>query len=390
MLTAEGCRQRRLRLWERLEPATEGDHLRLADPIHLMYLANFSVDPFSLGAGFGGVLLLRKDGQAKLIHDNRLPHSVDGAHVEECTVVPWYDGQAPARGPRQLALLQSVNPTHGGLRIHDRPGDPYAATVVQTLADMRRQKDPDEIALLRQCMRATEAGHAWARANVKPGLTELDVYRGVSSACIERAGHAVIVYGDFAVSPGFARRGGPPTDRVLEPGDMLILDFSVVIAGYRSDFTNTLVVGKEPTADQQRLYELCIQAMAAGERELRAGQPCLTVYEAVRDVFGRAGVAGAFPHHAGHGLGLTHPEAPYFVREANETLRRRRRHPGARPLHRRHRRHPHRKQLPHHRPRPRAPQQPHHRPALRAGLVHREFRREKIGKMLSGQMAQKV
>ena len=72
---------------------------------------------------------------------------------------------------------------------------------------------------------------------------------------------------------------------------MLILDFSVVIAGYRSDFTNTLVVGKEPTADQQRLYELCIQAMAAGEKELRAGQPCLTVYEAVHDVFGRAGMA---------------------------------------------------------------------------------------------------
>ena len=70
--------------------------------------------------------------------------------------MPWYDGQSPARGPRQLALLQTVNPSLGGLRIHDRPGDPYAATVIRTLADMRRQKDPDEIALLRRCMRAPE------------------------------------------------------------------------------------------------------------------------------------------------------------------------------------------------------------------------------------------
>lgn len=320
MLTAEGCRQRRLRLWERLDPKPDSDHLRLSDPIHLMYLAGFHVDPFSLGADFGGVLLLRQDGNARLLHDNRLPKSVEQAHVEERTVVPWYDAQSPGRGPRQLALLQEVNPSQGGVRIHDRPGDPYAATLIRTLAEMRRQKDPDEIALLRQCMRVTEAGHAWARQNVKPGMTELDVWCGVNSACIKAAGHAVIVYGDFAVSPGASRRGGPPTDRVIQPGDMLILDYSVVIAGYRSDFTNTLVVGKEPNAEQQRLYDLCCQAMAAGDKELRAGQACLTVYGAVRGVFERAGVAQYFPHHAGHGLGLTHPEAPFFVPAADEAL----------------------------------------------------------------------
>jgi Xaa-Pro dipeptidase len=320
MLTAEGCRQRRQRLLQRLDPKPEGDHLRLGDPIHLEYLANFHVDPFSLGAGFGGYLLVRKDGHAKLIHDNRLPATVQQAHVEERTVVPWYDGQSPGRGPRQLALLESVNPAHAGLRVHDRPGDPYAATLIPTLAAMRRQKDADELALLRQCMRATEAGHAWAREHVRPGLTELDVYCGVSAACTKAAGRAVIVYGDFAVSPGPERRGGPPTERVLEPGDLLILDYSVVIAGYRSDFTNTLVVGREPTADQRRLFDLCTEAMAAGEHELRAGRECRAVYGAVRDVFERAGVAQHFPHHAGHGLGLTHPEAPYFVRHADETL----------------------------------------------------------------------
>ena len=320
MLTAEGCRRRRERLWQRLDPKPDSDHLRLADPIHLMYLANFHVDPFSLGGGFGGYLLLRNDGRAKLLHDNRLPESASEAHVEERIVVPWYDGQSPARGPRQLAPLAEVNPAHAGLRVHDRPGDPYAATVIAAVADMRRRKDPDEIDLMKRCMRTTEAGHAWARAEIKPGMTELDVYRGVNSACIHAAGQAVIVYGDFAVSPGPERRGGPPTGRVLEAGDMFILDFSVVIAGYRSDFTNTLVVGREPTADQRRLYDLCMGAMAAGEKELRAGRECRTVYGAVREVFEKAGVADHFPHHAGHGLGLTHPEAPYLVRHADETL----------------------------------------------------------------------
>jgi hypothetical protein len=321
MLTAEGCRTRRQRLWQQLDPPPESDHLRLADPIQLAYLAGYSVDPFSLGAGFGGVLLLRKDGHAKLLHDNRIPSwTVDAAQVEERVSVPWYTGQSPGRGPRQLALLATVNPSHDGVRIHDRPGDPYAATVIHTVAEMRRRKDPDEVALLKRCMRATEAGHAWARANVKPGMTEMDVHCGINTACIHAAGRAVIVYGDFAVSPGSERRGGPATEKVLEPGDMMILDFSVVIDGYRSDFTNTLVVGKEPTADQKRLYELCVAAMAAGEKELCAGRACRTVYGAVRGVFEKASVAEHFPHHAGHGLGVTHPEAPYFVREADETL----------------------------------------------------------------------
>src|ERR1700730_3494442 len=124
MLSAEGCRQRRQRLWQRLEPWADGDYLLLADPIHLMYLANFWVDPFSLGGGFRGYLLLRKDGHAKLIHDDRLPHSVEQAHVGERRAVPWYDAQSPGRGPRQLVPLAEVNPNGSGLRIHDRVGDP--------------------------------------------------------------------------------------------------------------------------------------------------------------------------------------------------------------------------------------------------------------------------
>ena len=91
-------------------------------------------------------------------------------------------------------------------------------------------------------MRATEAGHAWARANIKPGMTELDVYAGVAARVHAGAGHWAVVYGDFAVAPG-TKRGGPPTPQCCKPGDMFILDYSVVVQGYRSDFTNTLVVG---------------------------------------------------------------------------------------------------------------------------------------------------
>ncbi|HSQ56189.1 MAG TPA: aminopeptidase P family protein, partial [Gemmata sp.] len=118
MLTAEGCRARRQRLIEQLKPTHP---LLLADRINLRYFANFYVEPMSLGADFGGLLIIQPDGKTTLYHDNRLPKTVDQAHVDERTPVTWYPGQDPADGPRQL-LLRPVVETTGG-RIHDSIGD---------------------------------------------------------------------------------------------------------------------------------------------------------------------------------------------------------------------------------------------------------------------------
>jgi Xaa-Pro aminopeptidase len=321
MLTADGCRQRRRRLWDRLKLSESADHVTLGDPLHLRYFANYYVNPISLSAEFGGLLLVRRDGTATLFHDNRIPSAtVKAAHADEKQTVAWYDGQTPGREPRQLVPSGALRATVGSPRVHDYPADPLGPPIVRIVADMRRQKDPDEIDLLRRCMAAGKMGQDWAAANVKPGMTEIDAYNGIAGAVNGDVGGMTIAYGDFAVCTGPDRRGGPPTHRVLRNGDMLILDFSVVLLGYRSDFTNTLVVGGQPTERQKTLFRLCSEAMAAGEKLLVAGQPCQSVYDAVRGVFERAGVADQFPHHAGHGLGLAHPEAPYIVRHSTETL----------------------------------------------------------------------
>jgi Xaa-Pro aminopeptidase len=89
-------------------------------------------------------------------------------------------------------------------------------------------------------------------------MTELDVYAGICEAVYEHLGHWAVVYGDFTVSTGSKKRGGVPTPHVLAAGETLILDFSVIVQGYRSDFTNTLVVGGRPTAEQQNI---CVQTV---------------------------------------------------------------------------------------------------------------------------------
>ena len=68
------------------------------------------------------------------------------------------------------------------------------------------------------------------------------------------------------------------------------------------------------------LFMLLSFAVPQPAAELRAGAACQTVYDAVRAAFARTGLAESFPHHAGHGLGLTHPEAPFFVPRSDESL----------------------------------------------------------------------
>ena len=315
MITCEGCRTRRQRFLDRLKPT---EPVVLADIFHLRYFANFHVDAISLGADFGGFLVLQPDGRTQLFHDNRVPKSVEAAFVDERKPIHWYDGQSPGVGPRGTILRASLEAVGG--RIHDSLGDALAPQIFAITTDLRRRKDPDEVEQLRACMKATDAGHAWARANVKSGMTELEVYAGICRAVYAAAGHWAVVYGDFTISPGSQKRGGPPTTHVLQAGETLILDYSVILQGYRSDFTNTLIVGGNPTAEQRNIFGLCTRAMAAGERELKAGATCQTVYDAVRAVFVAAGLADNFPHHAGHGLGISHPEAPFIVRHSTETL----------------------------------------------------------------------
>jgi Xaa-Pro aminopeptidase len=100
----------------------------------------------------------------------------------------------------------------------------------------------------------------------------------------------------------------------------MILDFSVVIGGYRGDFTNTISVSRDPTPEQRRLFELCLAAIQSGERAIRAGVPAASVAEAVNVPLVAENRAYRLPGHAGHGIGLAHPEPPLLVVNSSDCL----------------------------------------------------------------------
>lgn len=336
MLTADGCAARRNRLWKALPSPC--DLLIVGDPSHLVYLAHYAPSPFVFRTVESSALLILEPGRATLVADDMLGPFLDESFADEVIAPTWYDGRHAApyrRGKLVASTLDRLARIPGkrvgvelgavpsgvveGLRAA-RPGLEIV-DIGPILRTMRRAKDPDEVAAIRRSVRAGEAAHAAALATMKPGMTELDAYLVVQNAAIEALGEAAIVYGDFASGPRTATdKGGPPTSRKIEPGDLLLLDFSVVVDGYRGDFTNTFAVGEPPTPRQRELFEACVAALEAGESALKPGAPARGVDEAVRAAFRARGLEHAFTSHSGHGLGLGHPEPPYFVADSDETI----------------------------------------------------------------------
>ena len=336
MLTAQGCAGRRERLWQAVPAGC--DFLLVGSPEHLIYLADFAPSPFVFRTAEWGALLLLEPVRTTLIADDMLGPFAEAARVDERFTPTWYDGDHAAPERRGLLVRSSLDrlvQTPGrrvGVELAAAPSgvveglrsarpDLEIVDISQVFRPMRRSKDPDEVEALRRCMRAGEAGHAAALASAGPGMTELEVYSLVERAANEAAGRPAIVYGDFASGPRCEiEKGGSPTARRIEPGDLLILDFSVVLDGYRGDFTNTFVVGGNATPGQRELFDACLAALAAGEARLRAGTLAREVDAAVRGAFAARGLEAHFPHHSGHGIGLGHPEPPYFVPHSDETI----------------------------------------------------------------------
>jgi Xaa-Pro aminopeptidase len=337
MPTAEGCKDRRTRLWERVRQAPGGEAVRailITDPRHLVYLADYYPTPFIFRShGQTAALLIDADGKAILFADANCRMFADEAHVDERILFTWYDGKhsAPPRkssfaGHLSLEIQWRLGDATIGVEPSNLPGlfcerlTGAKFDVEPILHSMKRNKDADEIAILRRSMDAGVAGYLAAREHVEPGMTELQAYLIIAETSQLQAEIAAIVYGDFVSGPRTEKGGGPATNRVIESGDLLLLDFSVVLREYRGDFAGTFAVKSKATDEQHRAHDAAMLSMEVGESMLRSGTPCAEIDRAVRASLEGAGYRDAFKSHVGHGLGLGHPDPPYIVPESTDIL----------------------------------------------------------------------
>jgi Xaa-Pro aminopeptidase len=190
----------------------------------------------------------------------------------------------------------------------------------ELVESLRAVKSPEEIDAIRRAGRAATGALEVAAAQVRPGLLEFEV-AGLLEGALRRAGSEWYPFPTIVASgPRSALPHARTSERVIAPGDFLLLDFGAVVEGYCSDITRTFVVGAAPTPEQRDVYGLVQRAQQAALHGLRAGLTGRQGDALARDVIEAAGQGEAFGHSLGHGVGLEVHEAPRLAKTAEERL----------------------------------------------------------------------
>ena len=206
-----------------------------------------------------------------------------------------------------IAIERAGTPTLFEVAVRELWPDILPQDATQTILELRKRKEPDEIAEIRESLGLITVAYDAARAAIRPGRTELDIYNEMQSAVTQKAGTFVQLHGDFATGERAIRGGGPPTSRIIGSNDLYILDLFPAPHLYFGDTCRTFAAGT-PTDAQFKAWEMVCEAMTVGEEAIKPGVKARDVYNEIKAV-----LDSSFWHHAGHGIGHSGHEAPRII-----------------------------------------------------------------------------
>ncbi|MCZ6596052.1 MAG: Xaa-Pro peptidase family protein [Planctomycetota bacterium] len=236
-------------------------------------------------------------------------------------IVPWHEHEyawAPlaaalsARGVERVAVEPRTR-----LFIQEGLADAYDAARVHSgrgiVRELRGQKDEHELALLRAANELTQQAIGAVAEHLEPGLTDRRL-----GAWIRRAQQRLGLSGVWVlplVGADAAYPHGSPSGRVMNAGDVILVDTGGALHGYQSDITRTWVLGGKPSGEVAKVWNVVRDAQKRAYEALRPGPPCSSIDRAAREVIAAAGYGAGyetFAHRLGHGIGLEGHEEPYL------------------------------------------------------------------------------
>ncbi|MEU0068285.1 aminopeptidase P family protein [Streptomyces sp. NPDC006332] len=252
------------------------------------------------------------------------PDATRATGAPALTLRDWTDGEDP------YAATAALLDTSGRFGVSDNawamhllglqrtlPGTSYAS-LTEALPMLRAVKDAAELELLAAASAAADATFEEIRDVPFAGREESRIAADLARLLREH-GHEQVDFTIVASGPNGANPHHEVGDRVVERGDMVVLDFGGLKAGYGSDTSRTVHVG-EPTDEERRVHDLVRAAQEAGFRAVRPGVACQEVDRAARAVIADAGYGDRFIHRTGHGIGVTTHEPPYMIEGEEQPL----------------------------------------------------------------------
>ena len=181
-----------------------------------------------------------------------------------------------------------------------------------TLSMLRVQKDALEIAAIRQAVKIAQAALQNTLALFKINMTEKELASELMVQLFRAGSGSELPFLPIVASgPNSANPHASPTDRRIQAGDFIVIDYGASHQGYFSDITRAFAVGKV-SAEQKKIYSAVQRANEAGRRAGKPGLAAGEVDEAARTVILEAGYGPRFTHRTGHGLGMEDHEEPYI------------------------------------------------------------------------------
>lgn len=180
------------------------------------------------------------------------------------------------------------------------------------LAALRITKSADEIAALRQAIAISEAALGDLIDSVRAGDTEIALVARLKAGLLHHGAHGFAFDPLILSGPNAANCHGTPTDRAIQPGEPLLIDFGAQFAGMNADITRTFFCEHAPD-DAQALYQTVLEANARGKDVAAPGVTCDAVDRDTTGVLERSPYADMIVHKTGHGLGLDVHEAPQVM-----------------------------------------------------------------------------
>ncbi len=280
-----------------------------------MLITSESNERYALGFYGEGLLLVTREG-AHYTTDGRY---IEAAReqitgVEPQLITPASGHIAQARAFLEEKGLHNVGFESGSMTVdeHRRYAQelPCILTPAQPLMDeLRASKDADELAVMEKAQRITDETFRAILSYIRPGMTEREIAARIVYELLRRGGEQVSFDPIVAAGPSGSRPHAVPSDRTVEPGMFITMDFGCRVEGYCSDMTRTVALG-QPNEEMERVYEVVLAAQKAGINAARAGVTGREVDQAARQVIADAGYGEYFSHSFGHSLGLDIHESP--------------------------------------------------------------------------------
>lgn len=294
---------------ERLRALLE-EPLLITNPVNVLYLT---------GLDSSNVALLVEPERARLFTDFRYIESaqaVEGVEAVQTkrTLVAWLADELDGR----IAFESNILPWSFAEQL--RGGGIDLVPSKGLVERLRAVKDERELDAFRRACAITDRMFERLVSEVRfVGRPERDVAWDIARLFHEEGAEGMAFESIVGAGPTGARPHARAGDRVIESGELVVIDTGCRFGGYASDYTRTLATG-ELDGEMREAYATVLAAQQAGLDAIRAGVTGVEADGAARAVIEGSAFAGAFGHGLGHGLGLDVHEAPRLSTESPDTL----------------------------------------------------------------------